>query len=104
MFKTNKKKGYLNCKVVHRVLAALDQVNLSDVDSDNEDDENHKGKKILIGLCLMASSRSSINSDLDNDGNNEVEPTYDDLANTVEKLGTLLQKKNKMIWLNRCGY
>jgi hypothetical protein len=45
MSNTNKKKGYLNRKVVHRVLAALDQVNSSDVDSDNEDDENHKGKK-----------------------------------------------------------
>jgi hypothetical protein len=54
----------------------------------------------------MASSRSSINSDLDNDINNEVEPTFDDLANAAENLGTLLEKKNKkirnmMIWLNR---
>jgi hypothetical protein len=96
-FNTNKKKGYLNRKVVHHFLAALDQVNSSDVDSDNEDDENHKGKKILIGLCLMASSRSSNNSDLNNDNNNEVEPTYDDLANAVEKLGTLVEKKNKKI-------
>jgi hypothetical protein len=78
------------------VLAALDQVNLNDVDSD-KDDENHKGKKILIRLCLMASSRSSINSDLDNDINNEVEPTFDDLANAAENLGTLLEKKNKKI-------
>jgi hypothetical protein len=45
----------------------------------------------------MASSRSSINSDLDNDGNNEAEPTYDDLANAVEKHRTLLEKKNKKI-------
>jgi hypothetical protein len=97
MSKTNKKKGYLNRKLVHRVLAALDQVNLSDVDSNSEDDENHKGTKKLIGLCLMASGRSSINSDLDNDNNNEVEPTYDDLANAVEKLGTLLEKTNKKI-------
>src|SRR6266540_42188 len=95
--KSNKKRGYLNRKVVHRVLSALDQVNLSDVDMNNEDDGTPKGKKILIGLCLMATSRSYINSDLDSDGNNEVEPTYDELANAVEKLGTLLEKKNKKI-------
>jgi len=32
--RNNKKKSYLNRKVVHRVLSALDQVNLSDVDTD----------------------------------------------------------------------
>jgi hypothetical protein len=34
--KTNKEKGYLNRKVVHHILAALDQVNSSDVDSDSD--------------------------------------------------------------------
>jgi hypothetical protein len=34
--KTNKEKGYLNRKVVHHILAALNQVNSSDVDSDSD--------------------------------------------------------------------
>ena len=40
-------------------------------------------------------NRRSINSDLDSDDNNVVEPTYDELANAVEKLGTLFEKRNK---------
>ena len=56
--RSNKKKGYLNRKVVHRVLSALEQFNMSDVDTDSEDDTSN-GKENLIGLCLMASSKSS---------------------------------------------
>ena len=96
-FKKNKKKGYLNRKVVHRVLSALEQVNLSDVDTDSEDDDIPKSKKNLTGLCLMASTGSVSDKDIDNNSDNEVEPTYDDLANAVEKLGTLLEKRNKKI-------
>jgi len=43
--KANKKKGYLNSKVVHHFLSVLDQVNLSDVDTDSEDEATPKGKK-----------------------------------------------------------
>lgn len=89
------KKDYLNRKVVHRVLSALQQVDLSDVDTDSEDD-TPRGKKKLIGLCLMACSRSCTdNEDPSSDNYNEVEPSYDDLAKAVAKLGTLLDKKDK---------
>jgi hypothetical protein len=83
---------------VHRVLLALEQINLSDVDTDSEDDTS-KGKKDLIGLCLMVNSKSSIDNDASDDTNsyNVVEPSYDDLAKAVEKLGTLLEKRNKKI-------
>lgn len=64
----------LNRKVVHRVLSALEQVNMSDVDTDSEDDTSN-GKKNLIGLCLMASSKRSNDSDASDDSNNEVEPS-----------------------------
>jgi hypothetical protein len=97
-FRRHKKNGYLNQKVVHRVLSALEQVNLSDIDSESSDeDTSRKGKKIreLTGLCLMASSKSFSNSDLESD--NEVEPSYDDLALAIEKLGTLLEKRTKKI-------
>ena len=62
---------------------------------DNEDD-TPKGKKNLIGLCLIASNKSSINSDIhsDNEGN-QSEPSYDDLACAIEKLGALEEKRNK---------
>jgi len=95
--RNNKKKSYLNRKVVHCVLSALDQVNLSDVDMDSEDD-TPKGKKFFIGLCLIASNKSSINSDIhsDNEGN-QSEPSYDDLACAIEKLGALEEKRNKKI-------
>lgn len=98
-FKENKKKkGHSNRKVVHRVLSALEQVNLSDVDTDSEEDATPKTKQDLIGLCLMASRKSSTNDgDLESDENNEVEPSYDDLLKAVAKLGTLLEKRNKKI-------
>jgi len=94
--KGNNKKGYLNRKVVHRVLLALEKVNLSDVDTDSEEDTS-KGRKNLIGLCLIASSKRSNDNDASDDSYNEVEPSYDDLAKVVEKLGTLLEKRNKKI-------
>jgi hypothetical protein len=43
--RSNKKKGHLNRKVVHRVLSALEQVNMSDVDTDSEDDIS-KGRRL----------------------------------------------------------
>jgi len=96
--RNNKKTSYLNCKVVHHVLSALDEVNLSDVDTNSEDDATPKGKKKLIGLCLMASNKSSINSDIDSDSEgNELEHPYDDLACAVEKLGALVDKRNKRL-------
>jgi len=65
------------------------------LDMDSEDD-TPKGKKNLIGLFLIASNKSSINNDIDSDGeDNQLEPSYNDLACAVEKLGTLLEKRNK---------
>ena len=46
----------------------------------------------------MASNKSSINSDINSDSEgNELEPPYDDLACAVEKLGALVDKRNKKI-------
>lgn len=41
-FRSNK-KDYLNHEVVYRVLSVLNQVNLSDVDMNNEDDATPRG-------------------------------------------------------------
>jgi hypothetical protein len=76
----------------------LEQVNLSDVDSESsEEEKSNKGKKVhgLTGLCLVASNKSFSNNDVDSE--NEVDPSYDDLPNVVEKLGTLLEKRNRKI-------
>lgn len=43
----------------------------------------------------MARNKSFSNSDLDSD--NEVEASYDELANGVEKLSISLEKRNKKI-------
>ena len=98
LINNNKKKSFLNRKFVHWVLSALQQVNLSDVDSESsEDDTTSKSKTLhdLTGLCLLASNKeSSTEDELDSDGN-EVLPTYDDLSNAVVRLGTLLEKCNK---------
>ena len=36
-----KKKSFLNCKVVHRVISALEQVNLDDIDLECSKDNQH---------------------------------------------------------------
>jgi hypothetical protein len=72
-FNNKKKKSFLNRKDVHQVLSVLEQVNLSDVDSESsEDDTTSKSKTLrdLTGLCLMASNKeSSTEDELDSDGN-----------------------------------
>lgn len=92
-FRSNK-KDYLNHEVVYRVLSDLNQVNLSDVDMNNEDDATPKGKNDLIGLCLMASRKSYTNNGFDSvSEGNAFEYSYLDCV--VEKLGTLLDKIKK---------
>jgi len=44
----------------------------------------------------LQATKSSINNDIDSDSEgNQLEPSYNDLACAVEKLGTLLEKRNK---------
>lgn len=53
----------------------------------------------------MLSKQSFSNSNVGDDS--EVDPSYDDLASVVEKLGTLLEKRNRkiknlMFFMNLC--
>jgi hypothetical protein len=95
-FNRKNMKNFLNRKIIHQVLLVLDQVNMSNVDLESSEEEKTiKDKKVhdLIGLCLKAINKSFSNNDADSE--NEVQPSYDDLANVVEKLGTLLEERNR---------
>lgn len=78
----------------------FDQINLSDVDTNtnNEDGATPKSKNHLSELCLTASKKSSTNSDFDNVSEGRaLESCYNDVACAVKKPGTSLEKVNKKI-------
>ena len=54
-----KGKKDLMKKAIHKVLAALEEVQLSDIDSDDDDQE--KGDKDFSGMCCLANNEDFIN-------------------------------------------
>ncbi|MBJ4058744.1 hypothetical protein JGD43_25860, partial [Salmonella enterica subsp. enterica serovar Goldcoast] len=96
-FDSSKKQNYR--KAVNKVLSALEEIGLSDIDSDSDNEEDKKKAKEVdfTGMCFMASSEE-INDDDDDDlysDPDEVKPSYVDLSRAVLKLTNELKKYKK---------
>ena len=100
---SNPKGANFRRKFAEKVLSAIEQLGLSDVEYESYDDDNHdnndpKDKKNdnddFTGMCFMARNNDDNEDESDPD---EVRPSYDELEDGLIKLAVELKKTKKKL-------